>query len=232
MKLPLFISVPHAGKHVPPEVRDICVLRRQDILADYDAGANIIYSTLEKYAAGFCTTDIARSIVDLNRAPNDIGNDGVIKSHTCWNVPVYRKFPDESLIRTLLERYYHPYHKKLSTGGSSPAIRLGIDCHTMSAVGPPVGPDPGRKRPLVCLSNGDGTCPQEWIKGLALCFAEVFKEEVAINTPFRGGYITRKHAAEIFWLQVEVSRSDSYSLKFKRDCLLEGLKRFCHAYIT
>ncbi|HKJ14723.1 MAG: N-formylglutamate amidohydrolase [Desulfobulbaceae bacterium] len=47
MRLPLYISVPHAGIRVPPEVDDLCVLRRQDILADYDAGADAIYSPLQ-----------------------------------------------------------------------------------------------------------------------------------------------------------------------------------------
>jgi len=231
MKLPLFISVPHAGPHIPPEVRDLCLLRRQDILADYDAEARFIYFTLEKYAAGFCTTEIARSVVDLNRAPDNIGNDGVIKSHTCWNVPVYRKFPDKKLIAVLLERYYFPYHKKLSAAGYNQAIRLGIDCHTMSAVGPPIGPDPGRERPLVCVSNADGSCPQEWIISLANCFGEVFKEKIAVNTPYQGGYITRTHAAEMPWLQIEISQTRTYSNDFKKNCLLEGLQRFCNTNI-
>jgi len=228
MKMPLFISVPHAGTHIPSEVRDLCLLHRQDIHADCDAEASFIYGALEEYALGFCTTDIVRSVVDLNRAPDDIGNDGVIKSHTCWNVPVYRKLPDKKLMKVLLDRYYFPYHGKLSAGGKNPAIRLGIDCHTMSAVGPPVGPDPGRERPLVCVSNADGTCPQEWITALAHCLSKTFRGKVTINTPFLGGYITRKHCSEMFWLQVEISQTETYSLEIKKNCLLEGLQRFCH----
>lgn len=228
MKLPLLISVPHAGKQVPPEVEGICLLSRDDILADRDVGATAIYYSLKENSKAFITSDIARALIDLNRPPHDIGGDGVIKSHTCWNVPVYSNFPDDALIRNLLARYYFPYHEKLTGGAGNKAIRLGIDCHTMSAIGPPVGPDPGQERPLVCVSNADGTCPEEWIKGLAHCISEVFKEKVAINTPFRGGYITRSHGAEMPWIQVEISRTDSYANEFKRDCVLEGLQRFCH----
>lgn len=100
----------------------------------------------------------------------------------------------------------------------------------MSAVGPPVGPVPGRERPLVCLSNVDGTCPREWITALAKSLEEVFREKVAINIPFRGGYITRFHAAEMPWLQVEISRTGSYSDEDKRACLLDGLERFCQIF--
>jgi formiminoglutamase len=228
MKLPLLISVPHGGMNVPPEVSDICTLSKEDIAADSDEGAAAIYSNLKQHCEAYLTSDIARAVIDLNRPPDDIGGDGVIKSHTCWNVPIYRNFPDDALIQVLLARYYFPYHKKLSAGAGNNAIKLGIDCHTMSASGPPVGPDPGQSRPLACISNADGTCPQEWITALAGCFTSVFKDRVTINTPFRGGYITRSHAAEMPWLQIEISRTGTYPNEFKRDCVHEGLHRFCH----
>jgi len=51
-------------------------------------------------------------VVDLERDPDNLGNEGVIKSNTCWNVSVSRKFSDMKLLKALLERYYYPYHKK------------------------------------------------------------------------------------------------------------------------
>jgi len=229
MTLPLLISVPHAGKIIPPEVEGICLLTQEDIIADSDEGADAIYYSLKKHCTAFFASVVGRAIIDLNRAPDDIGGDGVIKSHTCWNVPVYRKFPDKTLIKTLLKLYYFPYHEQLSASGDSHGIKLGIDCHTMSSIGPPVGPDPGRERPIVCVSNADETCPREWISKLSECLGKTFNTEVSINSPFRGGYITRKHASEMFWVQIEISRTTSYSDDFKRECLLEGLQRFCHA---
>lgn len=227
MKLPLLVSVPHAGEEVPPEVKDICILRRDDILVDRDEGAREIYAVLQDTCEAFVTTDIARALVDLNRAPDDIGGDGVIKSHTSWNVPVYSSFPDRPLIRTLLQRYHEPYHEKLSANGAGQRIKLGIDCHTMAAVGPPVAPDPGRERPMVCLSNANGTCPPEWIECLADAFAGIFHDTVTINNPFRGGYITRSHAAEKFWLQIEISRTQTYTSEYKRNGLMQALDIFC-----
>lgn len=229
MKLPLLVSIPHCGLRIPSEVDNICKLSTKDIAADSDEGATEIYNGLKEWCESFIIADIARAVIDLNRAPDDIGSDGVIKSHTCWNVPVYTKFPDKSLIATLLERYYYPYHEKLSSCSNNKKIRLGLDCHTMLAVGPPVGPDPGRERPLVCISNDDTTCPQEMIQNLATCLSTSFKEKVFINKPFRGGYITRSHASEISWIQIEISRTKAYSQKFKRDALLEGLQHFCRS---
>ena len=227
-RLPLYLSVPHAGTQIPPEVRDLCILQPEDILADYDAGADSIYGSLQDQVTGFCSAAIARSLVDLNRAPGDIGGDGVIKSHTSWDVQVFREFPAESLIRQLLARYYFPYHEEITAGAGNKAIKLGLDCHTMAAVGPPIGPDPGRGRPMVCISNAHNTCPEEWLNILAACLTAAFKKKVAINSPFQGGYIIRSHAAEMPWIQIEISQSSAYSNELKRNCMLEGLQSFCH----
>ena len=228
MKLPLFISVPHAGIDVPIEVSGLCALKREAILADSDIGAQAIYFPLQQYAMGFCTTTIARSVLDLNRAPDDIGGNGVIKSHTLHNVPVFKKFPDKKLIKTLLDRYYFPYHARLTKAAGIHAIKLGLDCHTMSPVGPPVGPDPEKPRPMICLSNGNGTCPDEWLHSMAGCLARFYKGQVSINTPFQGGHIIRSHALEMNWMQIEISQSESYPDTLKRKWLLEGLQQFCH----
>jgi formiminoglutamase len=230
VKLPLLGSVPHGGLQVPREAKPYCILTPKQIEEDGDVGAAEIYA-LESELEAFATTEIARAIVDLNRAVDDRRQDGVVKTHTCWNVPVYGEFPPEEIINKLLERYYHPYQERLTELAKSGA-RLGLDLHTMAAAGPPVGPDPGIERPWVCLSNGDGTtCPQEWIGSLAKCFEDEFGPKVKINDPFKGGYITRTHAVELPWIQVELSRGPFMSNGDKRLAVLEALTRWCHQYL-
>lgn len=225
MTLPLLLSVPHAGLLVPREVEERVILTKQEIIEDGDEGAAEIYWPLEKEVAAFVTTQVARAIVDLNRAEDDRRQDGIIKTHTCWDVPVYRDFPSEDLIRILLEKYYHPYHEKLSHFPEG--IKLGVDCHTMAAQGPPVGPDPGAIRPSVCLSNADGTCPQEWLESLAECFSKAFEAEVALNHPFKGGHIIRSHSHELPWVQLELSRTPYLSNKDKGLRVLNALVDWC-----
>ena len=135
MKLPVLLSVPHAGKLIPPEVEEICILRQKDILEDGDVGADEIYYPLKSKVAAFVTTDISRAIVDLNRADDDFRKDGIIKTHTCWDVPVYRTQPSKRRIKKLLEKYYHPYHRQLKRLDRE--VKLGIDGHTMAAFGRP-----------------------------------------------------------------------------------------------
>ncbi len=224
MILPFLISVPHAGLRVPPEVEALCILKEQDIIEDNDVGASEIFFPLRDEVEAFVTTDIARAIVDVNRKEDDRRKDGVIKTHTCWNVPVYREAPSEELVSLLIKKYHRPYHVKLSQITSN--ILLGMDCHTMAAEGPPIGPDPHAIRPRVCLSNGDGTCPREWIELLAACFIAVFDSKVTINTPFRGGYIVRSHSKEIPWIQVELSRESFIDDKEKRVRFLAVIKEW------
>ena len=207
MTLPLLLSVPHAGLSVPPEAEPFCALTRREIAEDGDGGAAEIYLGLEPLVAALHATDIARAIVDINRAEDDRRRDGAIKTHTCWNVPVYREPLPESVAERLIGRYHRPYHRRLAEIAAGNTARLAIDCHTMAANGPPVGPDPGRERPWVCLGYGDGTCPRDWIAALKSCFEELIGPNVTINDPFSGGYITRQHSKEMPWLQLELSRA-------------------------
>jgi formiminoglutamase len=223
--LPLLVSVPHAGLVVPPEATPYCILSPEDIAKDGDEGAAETFD-LADHVAEYVTTDIARAIVDLNRARDDRRPDGVVKTHTCWNVPVYRPFPPDDVIESLLTSYYHPYHVRLTEAARS-EVRLGVDCHTMAAVGPPIGPGAGVERPWTCLSNADGTCPDEWIRSLATCFEQAFEHPASINHPFKGGYITRTHAAEMPWVQLELSRAPFMSNAEKRARVIEALRRWC-----
>jgi len=224
MKLPFLISVPHAGLTVPSEVKKICQLTKEEIIEDGDIGAADIYYPLKNKVKGFVTTDVARAIVDMNRAERDIRKDGVIKTHTCWDVPVYRTFPSEEIINTMFGKYYRPYHAKLKK--ISQEVMLGIDCHTMSAVGPPVGPDADMRRPLICISNADGTCSQEWMRSLGSCLEEFFKVKVSVNNPFTGGYIIKSHFYQRPWVQVEFSRADFMSNKEKSNLFFSSLKKW------
>lgn len=224
MALPFLLSVPHAGRTVPPEVAALCMLKKDDILKDSDGGADVIYFPMKEIVDAFVTTHIARAIVDLNRAEDDRRKDGVVKTHTSWNVPIYRDPLSEELVEELLERYHRPYHQRLDE--LSPSVVVGIDCHTMAAVGPPAGPDPGVTRPAVCLSNDDGTCPPAWLASLAEVIETVMETTVSINLPFRGGYITRRRPGGIPWLQIEFSRDQFLSDIEKGSRLLEAFQKW------
>lgn len=221
MVLPFLLSVPHAGLTVPPEVKGICLLDRDAIENDGDGGAAEIYFPLKDHVKTLVTTDIARAIVDMNRAEDDRRKDGVVKTHTCWDVPVYSEPLSVEMIETLLCLYHRPYHREIEKHAGDDVV--GIDCHTMAAVGPPVGPDHGIERPAVCLSNAGGTCPDVWLVTLAGIMKKKLKAQVTINSPFKGGYIIRRHAQKIPWLQMELSRAPFQSESEKTGFVFESL---------
>lgn len=222
VKLPLVISVPHAGLRVPEEVAPACALSPAEIAADCDGGSREIYSFAEE-AGAFVTTDIARAVVDVNRARDDRRLDGVVKTHTSYKVAVWDPPLSEAEVEGLLAAYYDPYHARLAELSAAGRWPLGVDCHTMAAVGPPVGPDPSRERPWVCVSNAHGTCPQEWVDTLREGFQQQLDGPVRINDPFRGGYISRSHSAEMPWLQIELSREPYLPHDAKRRVVLSAL---------
>lgn len=221
MTLPFIVSVPHAGLVIPEETRDLCLLTAEEVAADGDEGARAVYA-IERNVAVFVSTDVARAAVDMNRARDDIRRDGVVKTHTCWNVPIYRTPLSDTVVEALLDRYHRPYHARLSKAAALD-LQLGIDCHTMAATGPPVGPDPGAVRPAVCLSNADETCPDDWLELMADCFREAYHPNVRLNDPFKGGFITREHGREMPWMQLELSREPTYPVAEKRARVLAAL---------
>lgn len=221
-RLPLLISAPHAGLTVPAELTDLLRLSAQEIAEDGDEYARQVYAILKTEAAHFVTSDIARAFVDLNRAEDDICKDGVVKTHTCRNVPIYTEQLTPALIETLLERYHRPYHRRLTALGGGDSV-LGVDCHTAAARGPDVGPDQGAERQQVCLSNIDGTCPAEWMEGLRACFQAHFPGIVTVNTGFARGYITRFHGREMPWVQLTLSQGGFAPLPEKSLWVLESL---------
>jgi len=222
-KLPLLVSIPHGGLTVPEEVADLNLLTPAQIAADGDEGAADIYAELAPHVAHLVRTDVGRAFVDLNRAEDDLRKDGVIKTHTCWDEPVYRAAPSAEMVEALLARWHRPYHRRLSELAGSGVV-LGVDCHTMAAVGPPVAPDTGRPRPQVCIGDGDAACPRDWAEGLLACFRRHFTGEVTLNRPFSGGYIVREHASELPWVMIELSRAPFLSNAEKGRRVLAALR--------
>lgn len=226
MTLPLVISVPHAGATVPEFLQDKFILSPADLRDDIDGGAREIYDIAE-HVNTFVTTKIARPVLDLNRAPDDFRTDGVVKTETVFQKQIWSEPLSELEISELLRRHYDPYHSQLSDAARLPGVVCGVDCHTMLAVGPPIGPGPGIERPFVCISNADGTCASDTLTALKDALERAFAVRVAVNDPFKGGYIIRSHGNELPWVQLELSRAEFATVEQKRERVLQALRSWC-----
>ena len=226
MKIPVLISVPHAGLLIPDIVKKQCILSQEDIIKDGDQGADQIYKHLIVHVRAFIETDIARAVLDMNRARDDRSKDGIVKTHTIWNVPVYSQPLSEDIVNSLISMFYDPYHFNLSKQAWNDVL-LGIDCHTMNPTAPAIGPDAGQKRPYICISNRNGaTASDDLLLKLAGCLKKTFGVDVAINTPFKGGYIIQRHHQEIPWIQLEISQEPFLNNSQKGQAVLEAIRLF------
>lgn len=223
---PFLVTVPHGGTLIPPEVEGRIALGSADVAYYADAATTGIYD-LKDRVCGLIAADISRLIVDLNRSPFRLPPrypDGVVKSRTVDGNPVWYEelFPDRDLVDSLLARYYYPYHWQVRTALLKGDAVLGLDCHSMLPAEPPTRSDPGRERPLVCLSNHGGprgeplagrrpTCPAARVQELASIFGTHLDDPgaVRLNDPFAGGFISVFHHRRegLPWIQVELSRA-------------------------
>lgn len=205
---PFIISNPHCGSLVPASLRAQTLLTPQQIVKDSDEQAMAIYSPLQSLCQCYFEATIARAFVDLNRRADDFSKDGVVKTHTCWNEPVYHQPLTSAQIRSLIKQYYDIYHARLLDAVTSKRFDWLFDCHTMAQYPPPVAPDNNSRRPLVCLGNGNGEgCSAILFDKVMAIFNEVFDGQVSRNLPFSGGYICRHYGQHLPAVQIELSRT-------------------------
>ena len=225
-RYPFLISIPHGGILVPAELRGLINLSRKEIIFNSDPHTRLLYGFNDRVEA-VVDFDISRVFVDTNRPPYDYpprAQDGVTKVITQDGTPVFRKgqVPGREVIAALLKNYYYPFHGQLTRALNTLPIWSAFDCHSRLPKSPPVRAAPGRPRPIFCLSNrgdlngkpktagGLVTCPPEWLPALARSFQTEFEGEgkVAMNDPFRGGFISVAHyrRSRVPWVQVEINR--------------------------
>jgi N-formylglutamate amidohydrolase len=215
-RFPILISIPHGGLKKPPELINKLCISDNDLFDDIDPYVVDIYNIsnkVEKVIFG----EIARTFVDLNRSLLDLPSnnpDGIIKSMTCYQKPIYQKQnePDLFLTQQLIEKYYKPYHREIQKSLQALHLQVCFDCHSMSSVAPNISPDGNSKaRPLFCLSNQNGqTSSNEMLKILAKSISHSFSiesKEITFNNPFKGGYITKTYGNNpVPWIQIEMNR--------------------------
>lgn len=186
-----------------------------ELMADSDSFTQDIYDVSEDVEM-VLKFEIFRACVDVSRAPDSLApehKDGVIKSATCHNRSVYKNGmqPGESLVNKLIDKYYRPYHESIRTALTNQNVQIALDCHSMAEIAPAVAPDKGA-RPLINLGDVNGlSCAPKITHLLRKSFIEVFKiekKDVLINSPFKGGYITKTYGNNSKpWIQIEMNRS-------------------------
>lgn len=232
-KLPIAIIIPHGGLEIPPELEGRVALSPEQIFNEADAYVDDIFGYQDR-VLHWLNFPYARGILDVNR-PDDASlhhrlGDGAIKTKSSYGVPVFHEGqePDVELVNKLINKYWRPWHEKLTAIVDDPAVKLIIDCHSMAAVGPAAYDDPSALRPRVSASNlGDGQGERRESWGLITAspamtrfFGQRMGElladipdltepgaSYALNEPYLGGWAMRLYGGSYKpWLMVELSR--------------------------
>ena len=69
---PIVVEVPHAGTHIPDEIRPELALGERGVMGDADLYVDRLYRRATELGATLLYTEISRFVVDLNRAPDDV----------------------------------------------------------------------------------------------------------------------------------------------------------------
>jgi N-formylglutamate amidohydrolase len=117
-------------------------------------------------------------------------------------------------VRSRIDRYWRPYHDELAAVLDARHRDHGcvwyIDCHSMPAVGDDLADDRGALRADFVLGDRDGTTCELAFTALVADAAREMGYTVAINNPYKGVELVRKHgnpAANRHGLQVELKRT-------------------------
>lgn len=241
---PVLVSVPHAGLAVPPEVAGELLADEATLRADADLCVDALYADAPTQGASLLTAVVSRFVVDLNRATTDVDSASVpdhpspladARRGLIWRLStggkrvLARPLTMERL-RNRITRYHAPYHDALWRTLTELRDRHGhailLDGHSMPAFsGGEIGQ--GRRHADIvpgCL--GGTSCAPALLQ--AAC--EYFTSRgytVAVDDPYRGGFITRHYGRPregLHALQLEVNR-DLYLDPFTLDHRVRGFAR-------
>jgi formiminoglutamase len=225
-KLPILILIPHGGYKIPDELIETTFLSSEELFFEADTCSNEIFS-LKNNVFAVIDTEISRLFVDIDRHINQIppsSNDGIIKKTTSTGRKIFRDgfYPNEIALSNILKRYYTGFHETAEKIINTDEIKLILECHTMSSVGPKNAADSGLPRPLISIQNiilnndkSHFTSEVKTAENLLSFFQKSFSREEGtvakkfeLNNPMFSGYILSRYGTEkIPIIRLSISKS-------------------------
>ncbi len=230
---PLVLDSPHSGSAYPPDFQPIVGPERYRRAEDMDV--DVLFGHAPAVGAVLLAARFPRIYCDVNRAMDDLdpaaitGDSGMtlrpsakarLGKGVIWRAvppdgaPLYAGPLPAAAVRARLVTCWEPYHAALAALLDETQARFGrvfhLDCHSMQAVSNAMHEEgAGRPRPDIVLSDRDGTTTDPAFPEVARRLLEAEGFAVAVNDPYKGAEIVRRHgapAAGRHSLQLELNR--------------------------
>lgn len=221
-KLPVVLSVPHAGRDYPEWLLDLSAHGRESLAALEDPLVDRLAWRAIGKGAGAVIALAPRAAVDCNRAEDEIdpaliqghrrtrpsprarGGLGIIPSRTAAHGQLWRKAIGTQELQDRLDQAYLPFHQAIADQLSLLHARFGcalvLDCHSMP---------PSKGAAQIVFGDRFGRSSAPWLMAEALTVATEAGFTAAANDPFAGGHVLDRHGSPqtgVHAIQVEVDR--------------------------
>lgn len=221
-RLPVLLSVPHAGRDYPDWLVDLSRNGRKSLTALEDPLVDRLVWRAMGQGAGAVIAQAPRAAVDCNRAEDEIdpaiirghrrtrpsprarGGLGIVPSRTAADGNLWRQPIGSDELERRLESAYLPYHRAIEEQLSLVVARFGcallLDCHSMP---------PSKGAAQVVFGDRFGRSAAPWLTAQALAVATEAGFTAAANDPFAGGHVLDRHGSPhtgVHAIQIEVDR--------------------------
>jgi N-formylglutamate deformylase len=216
-QLPILISIPHVGTHIPQEIRQQMHPQHLKSLDDADFFLDNLYNFAPQMGIGVIASYHHRWVIDLNRAKDDtpLYQDGrvmtgLVPTTTFLGENLYKDAPpSHEEVQKRITEYYLPYHQKVTSLLENLKEKFGscllYEAHSIRRNVPTIRPE---AFPDILLGDNDGnSAPTVFAQTAKGFFNHAYS--VAHNEIFKGGFLTRHFGQpqnRIFALQVERSK--------------------------
>ncbi len=214
-RLPMLVSMPHAGVDIPDEVADTlapCAAAR----ADTDWHLPELYGFLEEMGISTISARWSRYLIDLNRPPENtnlypgLDTTGLCPLDTFGRERLYKEGmePDAAEVQRRLDRYWRPYHEQLGAELERLKAEHGRvvlwEAHSIASVVPRFFEG---KLPDLNFGTAEGKSCDPGLEEAILGVARAQERyTIALNGRFKGGHITRHYgqpASGVHAIQLE-----------------------------
>jgi len=217
-RLPLLISMPHAGLELTPAVRDGLVEPARS-LPDTDWHIPRLYDFARELGASVVAAEYSRFVIDLNRPDDDKplyagATTGLYPATLFEGEPLFKEgqVPSADERKTYLEQIWRPYHQTIQDELARLRDEFGYallwDAHSIRSLIPHLFDG---KLPDFNLGTFNGaSCDPELAERLQGVCAEAQDYSHVLNGRFKGGHITRHYgdpAQHIHAVQLELAQS-------------------------